>query len=68
MSQLRPAPGFGTYAFELTEDEARIAAARSGPPAIAPVRVLAGAEAAAGFVEFLRARLPRRLAAPAPGR
>jgi hypothetical protein len=30
MSETRPAPGFGPYAFELTEDEARIAAARSG--------------------------------------
>ena len=41
---------------------------RSGPPAIVPARVFAGAEAAAGFVEFLRARLPRRLALTPPGR
>ncbi len=41
---------------------------RSGPPAIVPTRVFAGAEAAAGFVEFLRGRLPRRLALPPPGR
>jgi hypothetical protein len=36
---------------------------RSGPPAIAPTRVFANAEAAAGFVAFVRARLPRRPAA-----
>ncbi len=41
---------------------------RSGPPAIVPTRVFAGAEAAAGFVEFARARLPRRLAPPPPAR
>ncbi|HYA73514.1 MAG TPA: hypothetical protein VEF36_10200 [Roseiarcus sp.] len=41
---------------------------RSGPPAIVPTRVFAGAEAAAGFVEFLRGRLPPRLALPPPGR
>ena len=41
---------------------------RSGPPAIVPTRVFAGAEAAAGFVEFLRARLPRRLALPSAAR
>ncbi len=41
---------------------------RSGPPAVVPTRVFAGAEAAAAFVEFLRARLPRRLAATARGR
>ena len=40
----------------------------AGPPAIVPTRVFADAEAAAGFVEFLRARLPRRLALPPPGR
>ncbi len=41
---------------------------RSGPPAIVPTRVFAGAEAAAEFVEFLRGSLPRRLALPPPGR
>ena len=30
MSETPPAPAFGPYAFELTEDEARIAAARVG--------------------------------------
>ncbi|MGD0640957.1 MAG: hypothetical protein ABSC22_09445 [Roseiarcus sp.] len=41
---------------------------RSGLPAIVPTRVFEGAEAAAEFVEFLRGRLPRRLALPPPGR
>lgn len=41
---------------------------RSGPPAVVPTRVFAGAEAAACFVEFLRGRLPPRLALPPPGR
>ena len=41
---------------------------RSGPPAIVPTRVFAGAEAAGAFVEFLRGRLPHRLAPPPPGR
>ena len=40
---------------------------RSGSPAVVPTRVFAGAEAAA-FVEFLRGRLPRRLALPPCGR
>jgi hypothetical protein len=41
---------------------------RSGSPAIVPTRVFAGAAAAAGFVEFVRGRLPRRIALPATGR
>ena len=41
---------------------------RSGSPAIVPTRVFAGAAAAAGFVEFVRGRLPRRIALPAAGR
>jgi hypothetical protein len=41
---------------------------RSGAPAIVPIRVFARAEAAAGFVEFVRGRLARRLARPAAGR
>ena len=40
---------------------------RSGAPAIVPTRVFAGAETAAEFVEFLRARLPGRLAPPPSG-
>ncbi len=41
---------------------------RSGAPAIVPIRVFADAEAAAGFVEFVRGRLRRRIALPAAGR
>jgi hypothetical protein len=41
---------------------------RAGAPAIAPTRVFADAEAAAAFVEFVKGRLPHRLAPPPSGR
>jgi hypothetical protein len=41
---------------------------RSGPPAVLPARAFADPQEAARFVEFLRARLLRRLAPPPAGR